>query len=241
LNGASVLISHGASLVQLYDPMFLPCALSFNSIRLLISASNSFAASASTDLSNAQTRTFNFAIFSRSNSNSTHADFNKIVTYASIAYTMQITTSGTGASIKRATVGWQTDSTGGSTTNTFSTSSAAMQMAGFNSRMILNIPWATTLSAGQWFIGAHTNAPIGAGQDAFIIGNYQCSWIGNSTIRSGLGDTGIGNANNNNAYLVGFGGHSNNSATSMITSFSLPTDVVFVQPDFMHRRWYAFV
>lgn len=233
-------VAYGSSGGIVFDPLMLPCNLSFNSIRLIISASNSFApASTNTSASTSGGYTFNFGFFSRSNTNSTHADFNTLLAATSGSYTLQIWTSGSSSS-KGATYFWQTDSTGGSSSLTVSTNSSQMAVNGFSNRMLIAIPFSVSLSAGQWFFGIQTQAATAAGaiSNNLLISNYEMSWQANSTNKSGFGDTGNGNLNANNSPLIGLGIYSV-SGTAFSTSLALPDDIKNPASP-QNRRYYVF-
>jgi len=115
---------------------------------------------------------------------------------------------------------WQTDSTGGSTSTTFSTNSSILIAPGFNGRILMGIPFGGLVKAGENWVGRNYSSS-GTGANAqlmFQMSFVEMSWNGNSTNRSTLNDAGNGNVNGNNLFKPGHGFYS-------ISSSSLPTSV----------------
>ena len=206
----------------MFDLIPSPVPVSFNSIQFIASLSNSFGPATTNSQTGNVTHQIQFALYSRSVTDSGATNFSNssiIVSYASVNWTLQVLSTASSSS-KTVEYRWQTDSTGGSTSTTFSTNSSILIAPGFNGRILMGIPFGGLVKAGENWVGRNYSSS-GTGANAqlmFQMSFVEMSWNGNSTNRSTLNDAGNGNVNGNNLFKPGHGFYS-------ISSSSLPTSV----------------
>jgi hypothetical protein len=199
-----------------FDQFNLPFNLSFNKIQGIFSGSVSFTpASVSTTSTGSLGITHDYVIYSRSVTDSGATNFSNssiIVSHISQSWTMQALTTGSSSS-KTVNYFWMTDSTGGSSSSSQSTNAANMAVDGMSQRIIVGVPFANSLSAGEYWIGRRFNSEqTNNGGSLMLTSVYEMSWQGNSTNNSSFGDTGNGNVNGNNLFLPGQGFFSTSSS-----------------------------
>lgn len=227
--------------VIVFDPMPLPCAVSFNTLRMLYSASNVWGSS-NYSLPGSASWYIDLGIYSRSVTNSDATNFSNssiIVSHQTNRWTMVASLSQTSLS-KSATFNWQTDSTGGANSLTWTSTGGQVQIPGLSGRMIMQIPFAASLSAGDYWIGKR--------YDITTIGNNPggvwfssvgiLTWVSNTTNLSFIGDTG-GTNGGNSLIMFGLGQY---TATSAALPASLNfRDQIQNNPSSQQRRWYDLV
>lgn len=222
------------------DPLMLPCNLAFNSLRMVYSASNLWGSS-NLNTAGSATWSIDLAIYSRSVTNSAATNFSNssiIVTHLTQGWTMLASLSQSTTS-KSATFSWQTNSTGGTSSLTFASNGAQLQIAGLTGRIIMGIPFAASLTPGDYWIGKrYSISTIGNNAGAIWFTSVGVmTWAADATNLSFLGDTGNSLSGSRNL-LQGLGFFSATSS-AFPTSINILSDVSAFTVS-QQRRWYAF-
>lgn len=225
--------------VMYFDPMPLPCAISFN--RMNQYASFNFTGySSSTTATGQQAWTHQFAIYSRSQTNSTAADFsnsNTLVSMFSAANTQSCFWSATGSSISMS-FGWQTNETGGSSSQTISTNASGMTNNSFQGQKILFINGATSLPAGEYWVAnrrSSSSAGNASASSLFSIAPMIIQMMTNGSFATGMGAV----SNTTVPIIPGLGAYSVVSATTGFTA-SIALSEMVVSNHSIRRRVFNF-
>ena len=227
--------------VIVFDPMPLPCALSFNTVRLINSASNLWGSS-NYSLPGSASWYIDLGMYSRSVTDSAATNFSNssvVVLYSSTRWSMMASLSQSSLS-KSWTFNWVTDATGGLGSLSSTSNGAQIQIPGLSGRIVMQIPFGLSLSAGDWWIGKRYDiTTVGNNPGAVWFSSVGIlTWASNTVNLSFIGDTGT-NDPGYDLILSGLGQYT-------VTSASLPSSANFISdiqnnPSSQQRRWYAFV
>jgi hypothetical protein len=192
--------------------------------------------SSSTTATGQQGHTNSLMIFRRSVTDSAATNFSNstnLVSMFSASMTFSVRASVTSQSISMS-LGWQTDSTGGSSSVTSSTNAAAFQVAQFSGQRFLSVAWASKLSAGEYWIAQGNSSSTAGYASASSLLRWSQLVMTNAT--NGTWGNAFGaNANGSVLPNIGVGVYS-------VTSGAFPTSVAMsvLSNESVHRRYYQF-